>query len=302
MLPFTSTASPSRTAAATSGANSAEVVGVRGATPGGSASTRWRISGPQAKTTSAASCTGPASARCSSAAKSPSSPIWPSTGDAPRRGRRRSSARAARTEGGWPLKLSSTTVAVPPSGVRTRSSAPRPCIARTSRRRGATAAGSAPSAATAAKAHTAFADEVRAGGAQAELDGAAGNVGRNRAALGVRRNGRDPRVAAFADRQHARRASRPAQRRQVRQVGRQHEDAIRLQPLGDRRLFRRDRVQAAEVADMRRADGRDHRHVRPRQARQGRDLARVVHADLDHGETAPRGQRARVNGTPQWLL
>ena len=54
---------------------------------------------------------------------------------------------------------------------------------------------------------------------------------------------------------------------------------------------------------MHRRDGGDHRDVRPGQPRQRRDLAGRVHADLDHREVArPRGIRASVSGTPQWLL
>ena len=83
---------------------------------------------------------------------------------------------------------------------------------------------------------------------------------------------------------------------QMRRVGRQHRRRRPAPALGDGRLLVRDRVQAAEMADMRRADRRDHRHMRPREARERRDLARVVHADLDHGEggaarAARQGQR-----------
>ena len=54
---------------------------------------------------------------------------------------------------------------------------------------------------------------------------------------------------------------------------------------------------------MRLLDRGDHRDVRARQAGQRRDLAGVVHADLGDAERArPRGMRARVSGTPQWLL
>ena len=61
------------------------------------------------------------------------------------------------------------------------------------------------------------------------------------------------------------------------------------------------RLQAAEIADMGRLDRRDHRHMGAGEARQRRDLARMVHADLGHAEgrvgaAAGPASAARPNG------
>jgi hypothetical protein len=79
-------------------------------------------------------------------------------------------------------------------------------------------------------------------------------------------------------------------------------DAARDQALEDRRLFVGDALDHAEGLQMRGRDGGDHRHIRARHARQRRDLAGGVHADLDDGESVSMGIRASVTGTPQWLL
>ena len=61
-----------------------------------------------------------------------------------------------------------------------------------------------------------------------------------------------------------------------------------------------DRFDRAEMFDV---DGRDRRHqrdMRPRHAGERRDLAGVVHADLEHAEARrSAGMRASVSGTPQ---
>ena len=57
------------------------------------------------------------------------------------------------------------------------------------------------------------------------------------------------------------------------------------------------------MLEMHRRDVGHHRDMRAHHVDQRRDLAGVVHADLEHAVTrASAGMRASVSGTPQWLL
>jgi hypothetical protein len=56
------------------------------------------------------------------------------------------------------------------------------------------------------------------------------------------------------------------------------------------------------MPDMNGLDRRDDRDLGLHHAGERRDLALVVHADLEHAEAAVLGMRASVSGTPQWLL
>jgi hypothetical protein len=76
------------------------------------------------------------------------------------------------------------------------------------------------------------------------------------------------------------------QQLKIRRVGGQHGHAAGLQATQDRRLLARDRLDASQVADMRRRDCRDHRDVRTGEAGERSDLAWLVHADL--GDVEPR--------------
>ena len=63
-----------------------------------------------------------------------------------------------------------------------------------------------------------------------------------------------------------------------------------------------DRLDRPEMLDMRRSDRRDQRDMRAHQPGQRGNLAGVVHPHLEHGESLSRGMRARLSGTPVWLL
>ncbi len=90
-----------------------------------------------------------------------------------------------------------------------------------------------------------------------------------------------------------------AQDRGGGEIAVQHRDPARLQPFEDRGLLAGDALEAVEGLQMRGGHGGDHRHVRARQAGQRRDLAGVVHADLDHRELGvARHPRQRQRHAP----
>ncbi len=77
---------------------------------------------------------------------------------------------------------------------------------------------------------------------------------------------------------------RLGQQFEPRVVGVEHREAARLQPLEDLGLGPGDaHLAVGEVLDVDGADHGDHRHMGGDLARQGPDLAGVVHADLEHG-------------------
>ncbi len=72
--------------------------------------------------------------------------------------------------------------------------------------------------------------------------------------------------------------------------------AIWLQPLADGALLYGDSFERAEGLKMRGGDRRDHCNMRAGHTRKGRDLAGVIHADLEDGELCLRrhaGKRQR---------
>ena len=86
---------------------------------------------------------------------------------------------------------------------------------------------------------------------------------------------------------------------ELRSVAVQDRSSVRLEAEEDLRLRVGDRFDRAEMLDV---DGGDRRHegdMRPRHAGERRDLARVIHAHLEHAEAGVRGHRASVSGTPQ---
>ena len=106
-----------------------------------------------------------------------------------------------------------------------------------------------------------------------------------------------------AERHDARATGRTAQPRQQRRVGRQHRNAVRLQRTQDLGLFVGDRLDRAEIADMRLLHRGDDRDMRPREAGQRRDLARMVHADLGDAERGVRRQtRQRQRQAPMVVV
>ena len=76
-------------------------------------------------------------------------------------------------------------------------------------------------------------------------------------------------------------------------------DAARLEAVEDLGLRVGDGFDDAEVFEMHRRDRGDHRDMRPHHRGQRRDLAGMVHADLEDAEAVSRGMRASVSGTPQ---
>ena len=74
-------------------------------------------------------------------------------------------------------------------------------------------------------------------------------------------------------------------------------------PGEDLALGVRDGGERGEMLDVDRLDRGDQRDVGPDLGGERHDLGRVVHADLEHAVAAVEpGIRARVSGTPQWLL
>ena len=69
-----------------------------------------------------------------------------------------------------------------------------------------------------------------------------------------------------------------------RAVAVDHRGAVRLEPEKNLGLGVGDRLDRVEKFEMHRFDRRDDRNVRPHQPRQRRDLACVIHADLENGE------------------
>ena len=111
-----------------------------------------------------------------------------------------------------------------------------------------------------------------------------------RVAGGVGAEGRDPRGP------RPRRGGEPLE---LRRVAIEHGDAAGLEPGEDLGLGVGDSFERAEMLDVHRRDRRHQRDMRPRHGDQRRDLAGVVHADLDHCEGGAGGQaRQRQRHAP----
>ena len=90
---------------------------------------------------------------------------------------------------------------------------------------------------------------------------------------------------------------------ELRRVAVEDGDAARNEAGKNLRLGVGDGLDRAEIFDMHRRDRGDQRDMGPHEADQRRDLARMVHADLEHArKRRRRGSRESVSGTPQWLL
>ena len=104
--------------------------------------------------------------------------------------------------------------------------------------------------------------------------------------LRVRRTRRSARCPAAA--------RRPVQPLELRDIGIDHRGAARLDAGEDLRLRVRDGIERAEEFQMHRRDRGDDRHMRTHQRGQRRDLARMVHADLEHAELRRAAASARA--------
>ena len=109
--------------------------------------------------------------------------------------------------------------------------------------------------------------------------------------------------ALFAERDDARDAGRLGGRGELRKlavVAIEHGGAARLEPEEDLRLGVGDLFQRAEIFQMHRRDRGDDRHMRAHQLGERRDLAGMVHADLEHARIwRSPDKRASDSGTPQ---
>ena len=86
-------------------------------------------------------------------------------------------------------------------------------------------------------------------------------------------------------------------------IGVQHRHTARLQAVDDRRLFMGNALDAVKGLQMRRGHGGHHHHIRPRHMRQGRNLARMVHANFDHREIRlTRQPRQRQGHAPMVVI
>ena len=103
-------------------------------------------------------------------------------------------------------------------------------------------------------------------------------------------------VAERHDARSARRRGGLGELHELAIVAVEHGSAARLEAKEDFRLGVGDFLQRAEIFQMHRRDRRDDRHMRAHQFGQRRDLAGMVHADLEHrvfGARRTSGQRQR---------
>jgi hypothetical protein len=165
--------------------------------------------------------------------------------------------------------------------------------------------GSAPSAAAAASAPSAFSAKWRPGLATLYSSGPAGVAAGDGGVVGDHRLGQVPVGAGgFAEGDGAGAQARASASRIGVVAGRRSRWPCRRAG-GRRKIAAFSWAMPSMLAkglQMRGGDGGDHRDMRRGQAGQRRDLAGVVHADLDHREIGLGRQRASVSGTPQWLL
>ena len=88
----------------------------------------------------------------------------------------------------------------------------------------------------------------------------------------------------------------------MRRAVRYDRDSVRLEPFENLRLSVGDCLFRPEVLDVRGRDRGDNRDVRAYLRGQRADLARLFMPISRTANSASRGIRARLSGTPVWLL